>query len=92
MSQYNTYQTSTTHSNVCNYHTLGAYHQNPCAMAPVPSVVKSGYMVVPSYTAPGYMSVSRATPGCGEYHSINTAYGASGQCQSAYQMKACGGQ
>ena len=76
----------------CSYATLCAYNSGG-QMAPMPSNARnvSGSYIVPSYSAPGYDTLSRSGS-CAGYYNINSAYGQnSGTCNQQYLSSLCGG-
>jgi hypothetical protein len=76
-----------------NYAQLGAYNLGFSGIRPpVPLTAVSGYYVVPSYTAPGYDTLTHGSSGdsAGNYFNINRAYGAgSNSCNTQYMGSLC---
>lgn len=80
-----------------NYATLGGY--NTCLTgirAPIPATSVSGYYVVPSYSSPGYDTLTHGSNACsagGNYFQIGQAYGngsgGCGFCNTKYMASLC---
>lgn len=83
--------TGPTHSgNSCSYATLSNYNNGMQG----PRLRKgdvSGSFVVPSYSAPGYMTLTHGVPNsCGGYFDINDAYKSKGgSCNTQFVRKLC---
>lgn len=86
----------------CNYSRLGNYisYANRGIRPPVPMTTVSGYYVVPSYSAPGYDTLThgRYRGGCGDglgssggpYFQIGQAYGYGAEnCATQYMGSLC---
>lgn len=82
----------------CNYARLGAYAAGFRGIRPpVPMTTVAGYYVVPSYSAPGYDTLTHGPPeyGCngnsgGPYFSIGKAYGYGAEnCSTQYMGSIC---
>jgi hypothetical protein len=90
MSQYKDYNSSTVHNAWCTYSTLGNYNGGAGAVAPVPQTTRSGFVVVPNYSAPGYDTLTKGSPGCGGFIDIQNAYGSCSQnCNTSYRTRLC---
>ena len=81
----------------CNYAQLGSYNLGFRGIRPpVPMTSVSGYYVVPTYSAPGYDTLTHGPPGCGcgesggNYFSIGKAYGyGAGDCNTQDMGSIC---
>ena len=78
----------------CAYATLAKYNQGSVGMKPqvTPGTV-SGHYIVPSYSAPGYNTLThgRTAPSCSGFFNITNAYkGAEGACNQKFVRKLCG--
>ena len=75
------------------YATLGKYTGGFQGIRPpIPTTTVSGYYVVPSYSAPGYQTLSHGPPsGCGgPYFNIGKAYGyGAANCNTQYFGSMC---
>jgi hypothetical protein len=80
----------------CNYARLGAYTAGFRGIRPpVPMTTVAGYYVVPSYSSPGYDTLTHGGPryGCGDggpYFQMGQAYGYGAQnCSTQYMGSIC---
>lgn len=73
-----------------NYSMLGSYSAGRGIRPPIPTTNVSGYYIVPSYSAPGYQTLTHGPPSCGPYFTIGKAYGyGAGNCQTQYIGSMC---
>lgn len=77
-----------------NYARLGAYAAGYRGIRPpIPTTTVAGYYVVPTYSAPGYDTLTHGAPDCcsgGPYFSIGKAYGyGAGNCSTQYMGAIC---
>lgn len=76
-----------------NYAQLGSYTAGYRGIKPpVPMTAVSGYYVVPTYSAPGYSTLTHGTSGSGgPYFKIGPAYGYGAEnCSTQYMGSLCG--
>lgn len=87
MSQYET--ATSVYAPACAYSTLNTYN-TPSGIA-VPRSTISGKYIVPSWSAPGYSTLTGGNaPGCTGYFNIQRAYGsADGSCNTKYITSLC---
>lgn len=76
------------------YARLGAYAAGFRGIRPpVPMTTVAGYYVVPTYSAPGYDTLTHGPPECGSggpYFTIGKAYGyGAGNCDTQYTGAIC---
>lgn len=89
MSEYNN---STVSGPSCSYANLSNYNNGSQGMSPpVPATTVTGKYIVPTYSSPGYNTLSHnAAPSCSGYFNIQSAYGANaGGCSTKYVQKLC---
>jgi len=89
MSEYNN---STVGGVGCSYASLSSYNNGNKGVRPAMQATNvSGKYVVPSYSAPGYNTLSHnVAPTCSGYFSIQAAYGGNGgSCGTKYVQSLC---
>jgi hypothetical protein len=77
----------------CNYAKLGTYVSGYRGIRPpIPMTTVAGYYVVPTYSAPGYDTLTHGGGAqCGPYFSIGQAYGYGAEnCSTQYMGSLCG--
>lgn len=89
MSEYNN---TTVGGFGCSYATLSNYNNGNQGVRPaMPASSVSGHYIVPSYSAPGYDTLSHGSaPSCSGYFSVQNAYGGKdGSCGTNYVQNLC---
>ena len=87
------YNNTTVGGPSCSYASLSNYNNGSQGMSPpIPATTVVGKYIVPSYSPPGYATLTSKIPTCSGYRNINSAYGAdaSGGCSTRYVTKLCG--
>jgi len=93
---YGEYTRPSVTANGCSYSTLSSYNQNYFGRgyigAPNPAQTTSHQiMVVPSYGAPGYRSLTvQKIPSCSGYYSVNNAYPSYPNACGVFSSNLCG--
>lgn len=74
-----------------NYARLGTYAAGFRGIRPpIPTTTVAGYYVVPTYSAPGYDTLTHGYSTGGPYFSIGQAYGyGAGNCSTQYMGAIC---
>ncbi len=75
----------------CNYTKLQSYNTPYQMGVPFQGKVVTGRMIVPTWNAVGYDSLTSQVSNCSGYNDISSAYGAdAGNCQTTYTTSLCG--